>query len=350
MRGVGIALCACQLIWMVGCAVTHEQSRVAFREGSRSRYSSPSAAATAAASSAAATAEARDPKDRYLLLKPKKNSKPGKETVAFAVVPFHLWSPFRIEVAAGVFDGKLGKLGIGQACLELDERDSAPLVFYNICLRDNGVGGLNVFSFNAGAGQANFATSELELAFEADGDDLLFEVRPRGSGAAWTQIHSVPFTGQTVPLVPSVGSFRTDKGAKVGFDEVRILANGDAPEALSPEREVVETLWDAVIAFLDATYRIDDFSADFVNSAADVAAGRADIATAIAATKLLSDGKPKNKALKKLKVARKRAKKAAGSIEDEKAGKSYDRLLETNAALVAAIMALEPDFGLPGAP
>lgn len=329
-------------VWVsaIGCASTHESSGVSFRQGGRP-VGSPALEAQVLA--------ANGPEDHYLLLKPKRDSKPGKETVAFVVVPYHLWAPFRIEIAAGVFQGKVGKLGIGQACLELDERDSSPLVFYNICLRDNGTGGLNVFSFNGGSGQANFPGSEVEFAFEADGANLVFEVRQR-YGAEWTEIHSIPFADQTEPLVPSVGSFRTDKGAKVGFDEIRIVANGDDPEPLTPEREVVETIWAATISLLNAAYLLDGLGPNFVDSPDEIADARAGISAAKLAAEALEDGKPRKKALKWLKKAKKEAKEAAGFVDDEKAKKSYDRIVTTMNYLISAVMALEPDFDLPSAP
>lgn len=180
-----------------------------------------------------------------------------------------LWAPFTIETSGGLYSSKGAEQADGaQFCLELDGHMTNPLQYYGMCAQVI-QGGLNIYAYNSivggSIGSQFFAgATEADIRIQTSGGTMSFLARPSTS-SSWTNIATMPFSGQTIALNPAIGASRLNKGARLGFDNTQVLANSEPPAAPppTPQEIYVSQLQDALFAFVRAGHNIGSADADF---------------------------------------------------------------------------------------
>jgi hypothetical protein len=203
-----------------------------------------------------AAAARRAPKDHYAAFAGKRNASNG---FAFSRFSHDLWAPFRYEATAGVYNPrKAAASALCRPCIELDERGNF-LHFYGVCAQIQPTG-IFVYAFshesNNLGGQLFTGATDVEMAIEADGANMIFQGRPRGSDT-WTTLATIPFAGQTVPLLPAAGAGSMSPGSEVALDNLRIVFDGKAPDNLRPEQRLARRIWAALLPQIRGVHELD---------------------------------------------------------------------------------------------
>jgi len=137
--------------------------------------------------------------------------------------------PFQVQVSVGGLDPSLALPAFpGTGCLELDGRDTDPLVYYGMCFQAFSEGA-QAFAYKNGSNNLGavvfYGASALDLRIEADGDSLDFFARETGT-LPWQPVASTPYAYSGTPLIPSVGSNALQKGTGVSFGMGSLDGNG----------------------------------------------------------------------------------------------------------------------------
>jgi hypothetical protein len=332
----GLAILALGLAaaWLGGC-VSGEMAGVKAKRGSeRVGYAMTSPDAKAAS----------QPKNRYLELRAKK----GKVGAQGALVmPCDMWMPFRWEVTGGVFDPDYAAQTDGAILgTELDGRGSwPPTIYYGISAQYTG-GGLNAYAYTHNSsspiGSHYFAgVTRLEFAIEADGANIMFYARPKGS-SSWTTLGTYPLTNQTVPLNPAMGVFNMDSKGRVGFDDFRLVTNGVSPTPLSSQQTVARLIWESSVGIVGSMHGLDGAKPNFGLALTDLPTSITGLNAAVTACDAITDDKIRKKAKNYIEKAIKKTTKAHNSAEDQNAKKAIDRLQSASKYLLKAINKLDP--------
>ena len=236
--------------------------------------------------------------DRYIKMTGR-NKEPAGGRIGFLQVPRELWAPFRHETSVGFYDNEhVADRGI--ICTELGRTGSPPSRFFGRCAQIL-PGGLNVYAYahtsGSPIGTRMFAgATEVDFAIEADTSTLTFLARESGE-PAWLQIATHPFSGQVLPLFPSIGVSGIGKQQVVGFDNYRLVANSPprAPQTL--EQDLAGAIWLAVDRLIEASHGLDGGAPDFAAAAVDLDAAE----THLIAAKTLAAGIAKRSLRSKIK-------------------------------------------------
>lgn len=308
---------ALALTSLVGCATySGETVAVHVSQGSRDAV-------------VTATEAAKIPQDRYLRIVGTKKSKPGQAAI---VVPIDLWGPFRWEAKGGLFDVDYAAKADGAVFgIEVDGRGPfPPTEFYGVASQIAG-GGMNVYAYTHASssilGNHFFATAnDVELAIDYDGDTFSFLAREPGDPTFIT-IATFGSVTQKGAMSPSIGCFNLAKNGAIGFDDIRIAANGTAPGPLAQNVDAAQKIGEATTGAVEAIRLLDGAGPDYMNASIELNDAQAKLATALATVLALPKSKAQKKAKDHLKDAVERLSAAVTlAAAQEKAGKAISHL------------------------
>jgi hypothetical protein len=286
-------------------------------------------------SSASVSVQAQAPRDNYLGIRGNRGVTNG---FGFACVPWDVWAPFRYEGRVGVFDQtRYAASNLARVAIELDGRATNPLQFYGINSEviNNG---LNVFAYSHTSPTAHgshfFAGArEVEVAIEVIGDTMFFNANvPKGKKI---ELASIPFTNQTVPLLPCLGASNLAANGEAAFDFCQITQNGDSPFKLEEKQVLSKQIWEGLAPTLSAGYKLDGETPDFSEAGADLAEAAPLMETAVATAQTFEFGSTKlnKKNRKALEGALKNVRDAIRRVNQQNRKKA---LTEIGAAIQGA--------------
>lgn len=256
--------------------------------------------------------------DQYGALLGKK-SKPGDSPFGIAVAPFSFWAPFEFGVSTGIFDLERREATLGSgSCLEVDE-EGIPLGtnFHFVCA-EYLIDGALVYNSLDTQQQFYQGVNEVDLAFEANGVDLLFKARPRFT-ANWDIVTSVPFAAQTMAWNASIGGVDLGKKGEIGWDAF-FATNGASPNVPTLDDQLELASFDALdhagwaCNDLDGD-PVDPFAPpDFTAAAVNLGLAIDSLDAAILEAGQFPESKDRDKGIDRLVKARKQYDKALAKI------------------------------------
>ena len=185
---------------------------------------------------------------------------------AVQIVQRDLRPPFRVEVTTGIFHPKRQPADYAGMIfgMELDAPGGAfpPPEFYFVSMQflanDASVwSGSKISAPNRVAETVFPGVTRVDMAIEHDGTDVMYFARPAGT-RPWTALGSETTTGRPFPVHPTIGMFFGRKPLEVGFDNFRVLSNGERPGGLSARESIIEDLWDVLDLQTDVGHKLDD--------------------------------------------------------------------------------------------
>jgi hypothetical protein len=112
----------------------------------------------------------------------------------------------------------------------------------------------------------------------------------------WSTLASVPFTNQTVPLLPSAGAAGLGPNAEVGIDDFAVVQNSDSPVALRDEQQLSKEIWEAIAPQVRSLHGLDGAEPDYAAAQADLAEAETLLNTAIATAGAVDLGSARTRA------------------------------------------------------
>lgn len=297
-----------------GCA--RDEQFAHFDQGSRS-------------TAIAVHAKAKGPKDRFLRVAGTKKNKAGQLAIT---LERDLWPSLRVEVVGGLLDPKKAAAA-DQAIfgLELDVRGPfPPTQFFGISSQVTN-GGMNVFAFSHLSGtpiasQFLAGVTEVRLAVAYDGANFTFQAKDRDA-PAFTTIANLPFVGLVQPLIPDLGVFNLLNQGAIGFDEFRVVQNGNAP-APTAGQSAADLIWQATDPVLEALYLVDAVP-DWTAALAQCDAALVGLTTAQVAVAALPQSKTRTQVQDKLNSATTSLTSARNLIMKQNKAKKVIKRLKT---------------------
>jgi hypothetical protein len=236
--------------------------------------------------------------------------------------------PFQVQVSVGGLDPSLVLPSFpGTGCLELDVRDSDPLLYYGMCFQAFAEGA-QAFAYKNGSSNLGavvfYGANALDLRIEADGDSLDFFARETGT-LPWQPVASTPYVYDGNPLVPAVGSNALQKGTGVSFAMAALDGNGPEDEGTEPAPAAAVPV-DAALAYYFLLCRtLDSLTPDLPLAREQLVSMRETIGSAATRAGDLPESRETLKAEKILLSVGARLDRAIGYLDD---GKPADKVLK----------------------